>query len=264
MNILDKILLHKREEIEVRKGLVTEAELMASKYFHRPCTSLMASLKKPTSTGIIAEFKRKSPSKGFINQHADVETITTAYTNANAAGLSVLTDHEFFGGSTNDLVKARECSALPILRKDFIVDTYQIMASKAMGADVILLIAACLTKSEVQFLAAFAKEIKLEVILELHDEGEIDHICESVDMVGINNRNLKTFAVDINRSLKMAKLLPIDCIKIAESGINEVSAIKRFRDAGFQGFLMGERFMKEEDPAKAFQEFVSQLNNTTG
>lgn len=259
MNILDKIVLHKREEISVRKALVTEAELMASKYFHRPCTSLKARLQQPTSTGIIAEFKRKSPSKGYINQYADVEVITKAYSRLGAAGLSVLTDNEFFGGTTNDLVLAREHNTVPILRKDFMLDPYQIMASKAMGADVILLIAACLSKAEVQFLAAYAKEIKLEVILELHDESEMEHICESVDMVGINNRNLKTFAVDVNRSLKMAKQLPAECVKIAESGIQDVAMLQRFRDAGFQGFLMGELFMKEADPALAFEAFIKQL-----
>lgn len=258
MNILDKIILHKREEIEVRKGLVTEAELMASKYFSRVGLSLKKRLLDINSTGIIAEFKRKSPSKGFINQYAEVEVVTKAYTDLGAAGLSVLTDNEFFGGTTNDLVMARE-NIIPILRKDFVLDPYQIMASKAMGADVILLIASCLSKAEVKFLAAYAKEIKLEVILELHDESELDHICESVDMVGINNRNLKTFAVDINRSLKMAKKIPDGLVKIAESGINDVQTIERFKDAGFQGFLMGEIFMKETDPGKAFADFLQKL-----
>ncbi len=260
MNILDKIILHKKEEIEVRKGLVTEAELMASKYYSRTGLSLKKSLLDSNSTGIIAEFKRKSPSKGFINQYAEAEAVTKAYTDLGAAGLSVLTDNEFFGGSTNDLVLARE-NVIPILRKDFVLDSYQIMASKAMGADVILLIAACLSKAEAKFLAAYAKELKLEVILEIHDESELDHICESVDMVGINNRNLKTFAVDINRSLKMAKKLPDGMVKIAESGINDVQTIERFKDAGFQGFLMGEMFMKEADPGKAFEAFVQQLQH---
>lgn len=260
MNILDKIILHKREEVEVRKGLVTEAELMASKYFSKPSLSLKASLQHVNSTGIIAEFKRKSPSKGFINQYADVEVITKAYTTHGAAGLSVLTDNEFFGGSTHDLVLARE-NSIPILRKDFMIDAYQIMNAKAMGADVILLIAACLTKTEVKFLAAYAKELQLEVILELHAESELDHICESIDMVGINNRNLKTFAVDINRSLKMAKQIPGGMVKIAESGISDVATIERFKDAGFHGFLIGEIFMKDADPAKAFETFVNRLRN---
>jgi len=260
MNILDKIILHKKEEVNVRKGLVTEAELMASKYFSRHSLSLKGKLLDSSSTGIIAEFKRKSPSKGFINQYADVEVITKAYTTLGAAGLSVLTDNEFFGGSTHDLVLARE-NDIPILRKDFMIDAYQIMAAKAMGADVILLIAACLTRAEVKFLAAYAKELQLEVILELHDESELDHICESIEMVGINNRNLKTFAVDVNRSLKMARQIPSGIVKIAESGISDVATIERFKDAGFQGFLIGEIFMKEADPAKAFETFVNQLQN---
>ena len=260
MNILDKIIVHKKEEVNVRKGLVTEAELMASKYFSRHCLSLKAKLMDSSSTGIIAEFKRKSPSKGFINQYADVEVITKAYTAQGAAGLSVLTDNEFFGGSTHDLILARE-NDIPILRKDFMIDAYQIMAAKAMGADVVLLIAACLTRAEVKFLSAYAKELKLEVILELHDESELDHICESIEMVGINNRNLKTFAVDVNRSLKMAKQIPGGIVKIAESGISDVATIERFKDAGFQGFLIGEIFMKEADPAKAFETFVNRLQN---
>ena len=260
MNILDKIVLHKREEIEVRKGLVREAELMASKYFLRKGLSLNQRLLGNDTTGIIAEFKRKSPSKGYINQHADVALVTKAYAGCGAAGLSVLTDNEFFGGTTNDLVLARQ-NDIPILRKDFMLDPYQIMASKAMGADVILLIAACLTRAEAKFLAAYAKELNLEVILEVHDESELDHICESIDMVGINNRNLKTFAVDVNRSLKMAKKIPDSIVKIAESGINDVATIERFKDAGFQGFLIGEIFMKEVDPGQAFANFVSQLQN---
>lgn len=261
MNILDKIVAHKREEIDVRKGMVTEAELMTSKYFDRTCFSLAQKLTEPDATGIIAEFKRKSPSKGFINQFADVKQITAAYTKYGACGLSVLTDNEFFGGNTNDLVLARE-NQIPVLRKDFILDPYQVMAAKAMGADVILLIAACLSIGEVKFLAAYAKELKMEVLLELHEEKEMEHICESIDMVGINNRNLKTFKVDINRSLKFGEQIPADKVKIAESGINNVDTIRMFKDAGFEGFLIGENFMKEKDPGKAFKIFVEQLRQS--
>jgi len=261
MNILDKIVAHKREEIDVRKGMVTEAELMTSKYFDRTCYSLTQKLTEPGATGIIAEFKRKSPSKGFINQFADVEKITAAYTKYGACGLSVLTDNNFFGGNTNDLVLARQ-NQIPILRKDFILDPYQVMAAKAMGADVILLIAACLNINEVKFLAAYAKELNLEVILELHEENELGHICESVDMVGINNRNLKTFKVDINRSLKLAEQIPADKVKIAESGINSTDTIRLFKDAGYKGFLIGENFMKEKDPGEAFKIFAEQLRHS--
>ncbi len=261
MNILSKIIAHKKVEVEVRKLMVSDAELRHTIYFNRPCLSLKQNLLKQNATGIIAEFKRKSPSKGFINQYAEVATITNAYTQFGASGLSVLTDNEFFGGNTEDLVKAR-ANEIPILRKDFIIDPYQILASKAMGADVILLIAACLSPAEVKKLAAFAKETGLEVLLELHDETEMDHICDAVDMVGINNRNLKTFEVDINQSLKLAEKIPADKVKIAESGIESVETIRLFKEAGFKGFLMGEKFMKETDPGIAFKKFVEILNQS--
>lgn len=258
MSILEKIIAHKKEEIEVRKMLVIEEDLKTSDHFKRKCLSLKNNLLKKNATGIIAEFKRKSPSKGFINKDADVESITKAYHQFGASGISVLTDHEFFGGSTNDLLGARD-NEIPILRKDFIIDQYQVLAAKAMGADVILLIAACLTPGKVKTLASFAKEFGLEVLLELHEESEIDHICDEVDMIGVNNRNLKTFEVDIERSLQMSRKLPADKILIAESGISNVEMIKVFRDAGFKGFLMGENFMKEEDPGLAFKLFVNEL-----
>lgn len=261
MNILDKIIEHKREEVEVRKHMVPEAELRQTIYFKRPCLSLKQNLLKENATGIIAEFKRKSPSKGFINQYADAATITHAYTQFGASGLSVLTDNEFFGGSTQDLAEAR-ANEIPILRKDFIIDPYQIVASKAMGADVILLIAACLSVKEVKSLAAFAKQSGLEVLLELHDESELHHICDDVDMVGVNNRNLKTFEVDINQSLKLAKKIPADKVKIAESGIDSIETIRLFKEAGFKGFLMGEKFMKENDPGQAFKIFAESLNQS--
>jgi indole-3-glycerol phosphate synthase len=171
----------------------------------------------------------------------------------------VLTDEQFFGGSTADLIKARIYN-IPILRKDFIVDEYQIEEAKAMGADVILLIAACLTTEEVKRLAAYAKQLGLEVLLELHDEEELQHICEETEIVGINNRNLKTFEVDIERSLRMAKQIPDTKIKVAESGISSVENIHLFKANGFRGFLIGENFMKEENPGKAFAAFVQQLN----
>ena len=258
MNILDKIISHKREEVEVRKATVPENELMQTKYFAVECLSLKESLLKENATGIIAEFKRKSPSKGFINQHADVLRVTSGYTKSGASGLSVLTDHEFFGGSTEDLAIAR-ANQIPILRKDFIIDPYQIVASKAMGADVILLIAACLSVTEVKELSSYARRLGLEVLLELHDEDELDRICDTVDMVGINNRSLKTFEVDIDRSLRLSKIIPAGKIKIAESGISDAATIKTFRDAGYKGFLIGETFMKEPLPEQAFEQFVNNI-----
>jgi len=258
MNILTQIIQYKRQEVEVRKILVPVRELVKSSLFKRECLSLTAFLLDPAKTGIIAEFKRRSPSKGFINKDADVKKITAVYTKYGASGLSVLTDNHFFGGNTADLIEART-NNIPILRKDFIVDEYQLMVSKAMGADVILLIAACLSKQKVKSLAAVAKDLGLEVLLEIHNEKELDHICDEVDMVGINNRNLKNFTVDIYRSLELSTFIPKDKIKIAESGIDDVDTINAFRAAGYKGFLIGERFMKEKDPGKAFKDFVCNM-----
>lgn len=262
MNILDKIIAQKRIEVEKRKAKTSVAELQQRPLYARPVLSLKQFLLDDTKTGIIAEFKRQSPSKGVINGKADVVEVTTAYTNNGASCLSVLTDEQFFGGSTNDLLKAR-VNNIPILRKDFIVDEYQITEAKAMGADVILLIAACLTPSEVKRLATFAKSLGLEVLLELHAQEELEHVCEETEIVGINNRNLKTFEVDIERSLRMAKQIPADKIKVAESGISSVENILLFKENGFRGFLIGENFMKEENPGLAFKKFTNQLKNSS-
>lgn len=258
MNILDKIIAYKRTEVAARKEKTSVAELEKSAAFTRPVLSLKQSLLDDTKTGIIAEFKRKSPSKGIINDKADVVAVTSAYTRFGASGLSVLTDTEFFGGSTDDVLQAR-VNQIPILRKEFIIDEYQIVEARAMGADVILLIAACLTPADVKRLAAFAQSLQLEVLLELHDEAELQHICDETILVGINNRNLKTFEVDIDRSLAMAQRIPAAKVKIAESGISSVENIRLFRDNGFRGFLIGENFMKEADPARAFEAFVQAL-----
>lgn len=258
MNTLKQILAYKKQEVEVRKILVPESELEKSSFIKRECHSLRSLLLEGSGTGIIAEFKRRSPSRGFINTEADVEAVTNAYTRFGASGLSVLTDNHFFGGSSEDLVTAR-ANDIPLLRKDFMIDKYQILVSKALGADVILLIASCLTKSKVKSFAAYAKKLGMEVLLEIHDESELDHICDDVDMVGINNRDLKTFQVDINRSLELGKHIPADKVKIAESGIRDAETVKLFRAAGFKGFLMGELFMREKDPGNAFGNFVKQL-----
>jgi indole-3-glycerol phosphate synthase len=258
MNILDKIIAHKREQIAEQKKHVSMEEFLQVETFNRKCFSLISTLQQGNTTGIIAEFKRKSPSLGFINEHANVVEVTTAYTNGEAAALSVLTDEYFFGGSNADLIAAR-INNIPILRKDFIIDTYQIAEAKAIGADVILLIAACLSVEEVKTLAAYAVSIGLEVLLELHDETELGHICADTILVGINNRNLKDFKVDIHAALAMAKKIPNDKIKIAESGISDVETIKIFANAGYKGFLIGENFMKEANPGNAFNNFAHKL-----
>ncbi len=258
MNILEKIIAYKREEVAKRKAQRSIGELKASVYYNRKTFSLKQFLLDENKTGIIAEFKRKSPSKGIINGSADVVKITKAYTEYGASCLSVLTDEEFFGGKDTDLLAAR-VNAIPILRKDFIIDEYQVAEAKALGADVILLIAACMTPERARELAVFARSLQLEVLLEIHDENELQHICNEVHLVGVNNRNLKTFAVDINTSIDLARKIPADKIKIAESGISNFETIGLLRQHGFNGFLIGENFMKTPDPGLAFKQFVKHL-----
>ena len=261
MNILDTIIARKKTEVANAKMQVSQATLMQSQLFSRPTFSLKKFLLDETKTGIIAEFKRQSPSKGIINNTADVVEVTTAYTKHGASCLSVLTDNHFFGGSSGDLIKAR-VNNIPILRKDFMIDEYQVVEAKSMGADVILLIAACLTPEKVMELAGFAQSLQLEVLLEIHNEEELRHICDATQIVGVNNRDLKTFTVDINRSVELSKKIGADKIRIAESGINDIETISIFKNAGFKGFLIGENFMKQPDPAIAFAKFVNQLKAT--
>lgn len=258
MNILEKIIAHKRIEIAENRLNTPVQQLEKKSFFGRPVVSLSQSLLDPDSTGIIAEFKRQSPSRGVINANADVVEVTTAYAASGAAALSVLTDVDFFGGSNTDLEKAR-INSIPILRKDFIIDEYQILEARAIGADVILLIAACLTPKQVKQLAGFARSLGLEVLLEIHSEDELAHIGDECNVVGVNNRDLKYFTVDINRSLELSDKIPAGKVKISESGITDTDSIHKLRDAGFKGFLIGENFMREHDPAVAFASFVKNL-----
>ena len=258
MNILEKIIAHKRNEVAENRLNVPVQELEKKEYFSRRVISLSKSLLDQNSTGIIAEFKRKSPSRGVINANADVVKVTTAYAENGATALSVLTDIDFFGGSNADLKRAR-INKIPILRKDFIIDEYQILEAKAIGADVILLIAACLTPAQVKELAVFARSLGLEVLLEIHNEDELAHICDECDVVGVNNRDLKYFTVDINQSLELSDKIPVGKAKISESGITDTDTIHLLRSAGFSGFLIGENFMRENDPAVAFASFVKNL-----
>ncbi|MFM7838153.1 MAG: indole-3-glycerol phosphate synthase TrpC, partial [Chitinophagaceae bacterium] len=234
-----------------------------SPYWNRMPVSLRKALLAEGSTGLIAEFKRKSPSKGwFKDSEFAIERVVVPYAEQGAAAISVLTDTPFFGGTLQDLRQARSAVTVPLLRKDFVIDAYQIGEAKANGADVILLIAACLTPKEVQRLALITKELGMEVLLELHEDTELEHCCEEIDLVGINNRDLKTFTVDIDRSLRMAEQIPAGKIKIAESGIGSAELVQRFRKAGFRGFLIGETFMKTADPGQAFQQFVQAVSSS--
>lgn len=259
-DILAQIVAHKIKEVAENKENISEAELRSSAYFNRDIISLKKNLLEDKHSGIIAEFKRKSPSKGWINETADVKEVTKNYTAFGASCLSVLTDNYFFGGSNEDLLKARG-NNISILRKDFIIDEYQLLEAKAIGADVILLIAACLTPQRTKELAKFAKELGLEILLELHGEDDLEHICEEVDFVGVNNRNLKTFEVDTENSIRIMKKLPEGKFCIAESGIDNVEILLQLKQAGFKGFLIGEYFMKEENPGEAFKQYVEKINN---
>ncbi len=259
MNILQTIIDQKRTEVEVAKKEFPATMLQQTAHFNRDTLSLKQFLLDPAKTGIIAEFKRRSPSRGSINETAGVVEVTTAYAAHGASGLSVLTDHHFFGGCNTDLQAAR-INQVPILRKDFIIDEYQLIEARSIGADVVLLIAACLSATRVKELASFARSLQLEVLLEIHGEEELEHICDDTELVGVNNRDLKTFVVDIERSIQLSKKIPAHKIKIAESGIHNVETICNFKNAGFHGFLIGENFMKQPDPTIAFAEFVDQLN----
>jgi len=258
-NILTEIVAHKRTEVDARKQQRSMEELEQTSWFKRTPLSLAQFLRDPEKTGIIAEFKRRSPSKGLINGDVTVKDVTMAYTRYGASGLSVLTDEQFFGGSSDDLQQARTLNNIPILRKDFIIDEYQIVEAKAIGADVILLIAECLSKQEVAQLAAFAGNLGLEVLLEVHSGDQLDKVTDHIQLVGVNNRDLTTFKVDFNRSCELASQIPADKCKVAESGISNTDAIITLKQAGFQGFLIGEHFMKQGNPQRAFEQFVTEL-----
>lgn len=253
MTILDKIIERKKEEIIASKSHISINELKNSEFFGRKSFSLKSSVQN--KSGIIAEFKRQSPSKGIINDAVLPLEVTSAYEEFGASGISILTDKDFFGGSFEDILKVRNHINIPILRKDFMVDEYQFYEAKSMGADVILLIAACLSPNQVQEFTALAHELDLEVLLEIHTEEELKHFNSDIDLVGINNRNLKDFKVDLQHSVQLKDQLPKNTLSIAESGIYHLENFKYLKEKGFDGFLMGEYFMRNTDPAKAFEEF---------
>jgi indole-3-glycerol phosphate synthase len=261
MNLLDKIIEAKKEELAHQKKVVEIEVLKKIPDFNRKCISLKANLLKKGSSGIIAEFKQKSPSKGEINISAKVEEVTKAYVEAGASGLSVLTEPKFFGGSQANLVKARETNPeIPILRKDFMIDPYQLIEAKAYGADVILLIAACLEKEQAELLAKEAKQLGMEVLMEVHNAGELEKVNDFVDIVGVNNRDLKTFSMDVETSVRLSKLIPDKFVKISESGLDNAKTIHYLRENGFKGFLIGETFMKTENPGETCRQLVEQIS----
>jgi indole-3-glycerol phosphate synthase len=260
MNILDKIVVNKKREVRYAKDRTSYTRLEESDFFHRECYSFKDFLLDPLRTGIIAEFKRKSPSKGIINDKVSVKTVTNAYAKAGASALSVLTDRNFFMGKKADLIAARQANIIPVLRKDFMIDEYQIIEAKSLGADIILLIAAILTPVEIQQLASMAKSLGLNVLLEVHNLDELQRsINPNLDAIGVNNRNLTDFSVSVETSYQLAPHIPAEFLMISESAISNPETIKQLKLAGFNGFLIGENFMKQKDPGKAMWDFVSEL-----
>ncbi len=261
MNILDKITRDKRIEVNLRKQLIPIKQLEQSILFERKTISLSKKLKE-SSSGIIAEHKRRSPSKQVINHDLNIFDVAKGYENAGVCGMSVLTDGKYFGGSLDDLLTARSSCNLPLLRKEFIIDPYQIIEAKAYGADVILLIAAILSKEEIKQFSELAKSLNLEVLLEVHNEAELyKSIMPSLDLFGINNRNLKTFEVSLETSKQLSKLIPNDFVKISESGISSTEAIKTLKPYGFKGFLIGENFMKTNNAGESANQFIKNLKS---
>lgn len=256
--ILDEILADKRKELSVTKASVKIDDLVKREYFSRETLSLKDSLVNSAS-GIISEFKRKSPSKGWIFPDADPVAVTKGYSDNGASAISILTNDKYFGGCPDFLLKARPNVKCPILRKEFIVDEFQVYEAKAIGADAILLIAAALTKDELKSLAAKAHELSLQVLMEVHTEAELDAVNEHVDVIGVNNRDLKTFVTDVENSMRLADKIPAEFVKISESGISDPATVRSLREIGYRGFLMGENFMKTQDPAAALKSFISAI-----
>lgn len=257
MNILDKIIENKKKEIEFSKSRISVTQLKDSEFFGRETFSLKETMK--SKSGIIVEFKRKSPSKGIINNQVSSLEVVSEYEKFGASGISILTDSEFFGGNFNDILNVRNHINIPILRKDFMIDEYQFYEAKSIGADVILLIASCLSPNQVLEFTDLAHELNLEVLLEIHSEEELKHINKNVDFVGINNRNLKDFKVDLQHSVDLKNQLPEDIFSIAESGIYSEEDYKFLKEKGFDGFLMGKYFMKNENPGNKFKTFVKSI-----
>ena len=259
MNILDSIVADKRKEVDLKKGLIPISQLENTWLFNRETISLANALRN-SDTGIIAEHKRRSPSKSVINQDLNVHEVAKGYEIAGACGMSVLTDGKYFGGSLDDLLLARASVKMPLLRKEFIIDEYQIIEAKSNGADVILLIAAILTPSEIKTFSELAKSLHLDVLLEVHNTTELQKsIMPSLDMLGVNNRNLKTFEVSLDTSKSLSQFIPDDFVKVSESGISSVEAIKELKPYGYQGFLIGENFMKTGDPGASAMNFIKAI-----
>ncbi|HMB65224.1 MAG TPA: indole-3-glycerol phosphate synthase TrpC, partial [Eudoraea sp.] len=259
MDILTRIVADKHREIALKKSIIGSSQLERSDLFGRVCHSLSTSLKN-NGVGIIAEHKRRSPSKSVINNSLSVTDVAKGYESAGVSGMSVLTDGTYFGGSLDDLLLARATVNLPLLRKEFIIDEYQIVEAKAYGADAILLIAAVLAKDEIKRLTTLAESLGMEVLLEVHCAEELHKsLIPGPHMIGVNNRNLKTFEVSLETSKDLSALIPEEFVKVSESGISSVEAIRDLRTFGYRGFLIGEKFMKTADPGESASKFINSL-----
>lgn len=260
MHILDKIVKHKKQEVAVAKQKTSIKELKESTYYNSPKVDIKHAFQN--SSGVIAEFKRKSPSKPYINPDAITRNVVPGYEKAGAAACSILTDHHFFGGTNQDIVDIRDKVSLPLLRKEFIIDEYQIHEAKSIGANIILLITEILTKEEIATFSGLASELGLCTLLEIHTEKQLEKYTDSIDMIGVNNRDLTTFTVDYKNSIELFPYLPHSTIKISESGIHDTDTIHQLKQCGYDGFLIGERFMKKDSPAEACKYFIQDLLNT--
>ena len=261
MHILDRIVAVKKREIALKKEQIPAAHLERSPLFDRKGVS-MATVLRSANPGIIAEHKRRSPSETVINQGMPIDEIVRGYDRAGASGLSILTDTTFFGGSLEDLLLARSCTKLPLLRKDFTIDPYQVLEAKAHGADVVLLIAAILNQEEIRSLTNLAHDLDMEVLLEVHNKEEYENsMINGIDMLGVNNRDLKTFKVEVQTGIELAKHIEDDVVLVSESGLKDAATIQRLHGHGFHGFLIGTYMMKQEDPGKAAQELIESIGN---
>ena len=265
MDVLEKIVAHKRIEVEKFKEVFPESSLYAhvEALINTQDAIGNVSMRKAiveSPTGIIAEFKRKSPSKGWIKEEGRADVIPLSYQQNGAAAISILTDEEFFGGSDKFIVKARQSGVtIPVLYKNFVIDEYQLFQARLCGASAVLLIAAELSKQECRTLLHTAHELQLEVLLEMHSESELEYAELEPDLCGINNRNLGTFITSVDNSFRLASMLPKEAVKVSESGISNPQTIRQLMQAGFNGFLIGECFMKEFNPGEALAKFIAEI-----
>jgi len=260
MDILNKIAAFKNEEVGIRKLQIPVRELQKSVFYKLTPPSFYDSLVR-NEPAIIGEFKRKSPSKGIINSTSDVRDVATGYQNAGVAAMSILTDNEFFGGDNSDLMSVAAFSSLPLLRKEFIVDEYQVIEAKSIGASAILLIGSILTVKKSDELTRLASELGLDVLFEIHDLSDLEKINENIRIVGVNNRNLRTFEINMKNSLDLLPKLPHNCLRVAESGFNSVNDVQEMYKGGYNAFLIGQRFMETDNPGKSAYDFITSLKN---